>query len=106
MALAVRRSNAAFWSCRYSQGVAEYDAETIDLMIRPCFEISVNLNEALKQFVERYESLADDPDAPPFRGSHYSSSPIVLFFLLRWNRTSSRSFGSDRFVADRCFTPS
>ena len=52
-------------------------------------------------------SLLDDPDTPPFHyGSHYSSSPIVLFFLLRLEPYTklARALQGDRFDrADRLF---
>ena len=90
----------------------EYDAETIDLDDPSVFRdlgkpVGALNEERLKQFVERYESLADDPDTPPFHyGSHYSSSPIVLFFLLRMEPYTklARALQGDRFDrADRLF---
>ena len=64
----------------------------------------------LQQFIERYNLLAEDPDAhtPPFHyGSHYSSSGIVLFFLLRMEPFTalSRQLQGGRFDhADRLFS--
>jgi len=90
----------------------EYDSETIDLDDPSVFRdlgkpVGALNTERLKRFVERYESLADDPDTPPFHyGSHYSSSPIVLFFLLRMEPYTklARALQGDRFDrADRLF---
>ena len=60
----------------------------------------------LQQFIERYNLLAEDPDAhtPPFHyGSHYSSSGIVLFFLLRMEPFTalSRQLQGGRFDQER-----
>jgi hypothetical protein len=65
----------------------------------------------LRQFIERYQLLAEDPDAlaPPFHyGSHYSSSGTVLFFLLRLEPFTAlgRQLQGGRFDhADRVLNP-
>lgn len=90
----------------------DYDAESIDLndvsVYRDLSKPVGALNdERLRSFVERFNSLLDDPDTPPFHyGSHYSSSPIVLYFLLRLEPFTklARSLQGDRFDrADRLF---
>ncbi|EEH54935.1 uncharacterized protein MICPUCDRAFT_902, partial [Micromonas pusilla CCMP1545] len=64
----------------------------------------------LEQFIERFKLLAEDPDpsTPPFHyGSHYSSSGIVLFFLLRLEPFTglNRKLQGGRFDhADRLFS--
>lgn len=90
----------------------EYEAETIDLADPSVYRdlrkpVGALNEERLKNFVDRYKSLLDDPDTPPFHyGSHYSSSPIVLFFLLRLEPYTklARALQGDRFDrADRLF---
>lgn len=68
--------------------LADYESETIDLkdpsIYRDLSKPVGALNPTrLEMFIARYESFVD-PDIPSFHyGSHYSSSGIVLFYLIR-----------------------
>mmetsp|Transcript_7408 Transcript_7408/g.24883 ORF Transcript_7408/g.24883 Transcript_7408/m.24883 type:complete len:2990 (-) Transcript_7408:33-9002(-) len=90
----------------------DYTSDTIDLndptvyrdLSRPVGALNP---ERLQTFIERYESLIDDPDTPPFHyGSHYSSCPIVLYYLLRLGPYTklARALQGGRFdQSDRLF---
>ena len=90
----------------------DYTSETIDIHDPAVYRDLSNpvgaLNaERLQTFIERYNSLIDDPDTPPFHyGSHYSSCPIVLYYLLRLGPYTklARSLQGGRFdQSDRLF---
>lgn len=90
----------------------DYHSPTIDLNDSSVYRdlgkpVGALNDERLRTFVERYNALLDDPDTPPFfYGSHYSSSPIVLYFLLRLEPFTklSRDLQGGRFDrADRLF---
>ena len=94
--------------------LSDYHSASIDLndpaVFRNLAEPIGALHEPrLKQFIERYQLLAEDPDGvtPPFHyGSHYSSAAIVLFFLIRLQPFAglARSLQGGRFDhADRLF---
>ena len=95
--------------------LSDYTSPTIDLNDPTVFRdlsqpVGALHPPRLKQFVERYNLLAEDPDAitPPFHyGSHYSSSATVLFFLLRLEPFTAlaRQLQGGRFDhADRLFS--
>ena len=90
----------------------EYEAETLDLSDPAVYRdlskpVGALNDDRLKSFIERYSSLMQDPDTPPFYyGSHYSSSPIVLYYLVRLEPYTklARALQGDRFDrADRLF---
>ena len=94
--------------------LSDYHSSTIDLNDPAVFRnlaqpIGALHEPRLKQFIERYQLLAEDPDGvtPPFHyGSHYSSAAIVLFFLIRLQPFAglARSLQGGRFDhADRLF---
>jgi len=92
--------------------LSDYTSETIDINDPAVYRDLSNpvgaLNaERLQTFIERYNSLVDDPDTPPFHyGSHYSSCPIVLYYLLRMNPYTklARALQGGRFdQSDRLF---
>ena len=68
--------------------LSDYESDTIDLadplvyrdLSKPVGALD---SERLKKFVERYESFEDDLMPKFHYGSHYSSSGIVLYYLLR-----------------------
>ena len=70
--------------------LSDYTSDSIDLNDPQVFRdlakpVGALHEPRLKQFIERYQLLAEDPDSltPPFHyGSHYSSAAIVLFFLI------------------------
>ena len=95
--------------------LSDYVSDAIDLndprVFRDLTKPVGALNPArLRQFIERYNLLAEDPEAatPPFHyGSHYSSSGIVLFFLLRvepFTALSRQLQGGHFDHADRLFS--
>ena len=95
--------------------LSDYVSEDIDLQNKNQFRdlskpIGALDSKRLSEFIERYELLAQDPDAqePPFHyGSHYSSQGIVLHFLLRLEPFTAlaRQLQGGRFDhADRLFS--
>ena len=94
--------------------LSDYTSDSIDLNDPQVFRdlakpVGALHEPRLKQFIERYQLLAEDPDSltPPFHyGSHYSSAAIVLFFLIRLQPFTglARSLQGGRFDhADRLF---
>ncbi|KAL3153517.1 hypothetical protein ABBQ38_011848 [Trebouxia sp. C0009 RCD-2024] len=93
--------------------LADYTSASLDLNAAASYrDLSKPvgaLNEKRRlEFQDRFESLKDDPEIPPFHyGSHYSSAGTVLFYLIRMEpfTAMNRHFQGGRFDhADRLFS--
>mmetsp|Transcript_2662 Transcript_2662/g.7541 ORF Transcript_2662/g.7541 Transcript_2662/m.7541 type:complete len:1630 (-) Transcript_2662:717-5606(-) len=69
--------------------LADYRSEALDLNNPASFRdlsrpVGALNDKQMRVFKERYESIKDDLDVPPFHyGSHYSTSGIVLYYMIR-----------------------
>ncbi|KAL3142038.1 hypothetical protein ABBQ32_004670 [Trebouxia sp. C0010 RCD-2024] len=93
--------------------LADYTSASLDLNAAASYRNLSKpvgaLNEKRRlEFQDRFESLKDDPEIPPFHyGSHYSSAGTVLFYLIRMEpfTAMNRHFQGGRFDhADRLFS--
>ncbi|KAL0021859.1 hypothetical protein WJX77_009077 [Trebouxia sp. C0004] len=93
--------------------LADYTSPSLDLNAPATYRdlskpVGALNQKRRREFEDRFDSLKEDPDIPPFHyGSHYSSAGTVLFYLIRMEpfTAMNRNLQGGRFDhADRLFS--
>ncbi|DBA78126.1 TPA: hypothetical protein ACH3X2_008097 [Trebouxia sp. C0005] len=93
--------------------LADYTSPSLDLTAPATYRdlskpVGAMNEKRRREFEDRFDSLKEDPEIPPFHyGSHYSSAGTVLFYLIRLEpfTAMNRNLQGGRFDhADRLFS--